>query len=645
MSQENKITLDVDEKQTRAYQITQSAFDDVERTIEVAFSSETPLLKKDKTGREYFEILSHNPEDVKLDWINSGRAPLLIEHDPEDQVGVVESARIDEDRVGRAIIRFSKTPEVDSLWADVKDRIKTNVSVGYAYKISRIEEIDGRIYAYCSWAPYEISIVSIPADMAKSGVGRSQELNKTDSEISVNPDLEKSDKTNPERLALNTDPEKSEEKTDVTKTNQTNLEKRNNNNMTTETLNIEEVRKAEIDRQKSINAFGARHAAVQGVKELTQKAIESGETVDGYRAALLDILPSATPDIKTNLNHLDMSAKETRSFSMGRALVAAHTGDWSQAGLEREAAQELAKRYGESFNPREAVVPDDVLSRVASLRGSRAAGIDATTYVDNQSVGVKTRGSWVEALWSQSISDRLGVTAVPVASGLLELPRVKTVPTAEFVDEGEDGAVSKSAFDTVNLIPKTIITLSELTESMLTQAPEVEGIIFGNMQKAISKRLDQAVFAAILADADISFVPNIAAAADVNYAAIKKLIKKLRNTDGITDTCQFAMNPDVADFLESLLQSDNSIAKYIRGEDGRIAGYQSQVSNNVGIDNALFFGDFSKVYVGYRGPLKMAVDTSQLFDSVGYKLRLHTQADVKIVQPGSITAIKSLAVV
>ena len=636
-----EITLDVDEKQTRAYQISQETFDDAERIVEVAFSSETPLLKKDNTGREYYEILSHKPEDLNLDWINSGRAPVLIEHDREDQVGVVSSARIDEDRIGRAVIRFSKTPEVDSLWTDIKDRIKSNVSVGYSYKIARIEEIDGKIFAYCVWAPFEISVVSIPADIAKSGIGRSQAINKTESDISVT-DKPESEKTNPDRLDLKNESEPSEEKTDVKPNN--NLEQRNSK-MTTENISIEDLRKQEIDRQNNINAFGQRHATVTGVKELTSKFVQSGESVDAYRAALLDILPGAAPEVKTNLNHLDMTAKETRAFSMGKALVAAHTGDWSQAGLEREAAQELAKRYGESFNPKEAIVPDDVLARVSALRGTRAAGADAVTYADNTAVGLKTRGNWVEALWSQSISDRLGVTAVPVASGLLELPRVKTVPTALFVEEGVDGAVSKSAFDTVNLIPKTIITLSELTESMLTQAPEVEGIIFANMQRAISKRLDQAVFAAVLADADISFVANIADVANVNYAAIKKLIKKLRNTDGITDTCQFAMNPDVADFLESLLQSDNSIAKYVRGEDGRIAGYQSQVSNNVGIANALFFGDFSKVYVGYRGPLKMAVDTSQLFDSVGYKLRLHTQADVKIVQPGSITAIKSLAVV
>lgn len=640
------IILDVEEKQTRALTIEQSSFDDEQRIIEVAFSSETPIQKVDKKGQVYYEILSHNPEDVSLDWINSGQAPVLIEHDTEEHIGVVVSARVDDDRVGRAVIRFSKTPEVDSIWTDIKDGIRKNVSVGYRYTISRIEQVGDKIFAYCVWAPFEISMVSVPADMRKTGVGRSlNESKSTETDITViGADSDQSGKTNSDQLeTLNSGSDIPEEKNQNDLINQTNLNQRNNNKMTTETLNIEDIRKAEIDRQKSINAFGTRHAAVQGVAELTAKAIESGQTVDGYRAALLDILPSTTPAVQTNLNHLDMSAKETRSFSLGKALVAAHTGDWSQAGLEREAAQEIARRYGDSFNPKEAIVPDDVLARAAGLRGSRAAGANATTYADNQDIGIKTRGGWVEALWSQSISERLGVTAVPVASGLLELPRVKTVPTAEFVDEGVDGTVSKSEFDTVKLIPKTVVTLSELTESMLTQSPDVEGIIFANMQRAISKKIDQTVFAKILADAGISFVPNIANVADVNYAAIKKLIKKLRTTDGINDFCKFAMNPDVADFLESLLQSENTIAKYVRGEDGRIAGYASEVSNNVGAANALFFGDFSQVYVGYRGPLKMAVDTSQLFDSVGYKLRLHTQADVQIVQPGSLTAIKSIA--
>ena len=56
------------------------------RLVEVAFSSEEPV------ERYYgLEILDHGAKSVRLDRLTDG-APVLVGHDPDDQVGVVESA-------------------------------------------------------------------------------------------------------------------------------------------------------------------------------------------------------------------------------------------------------------------------------------------------------------------------------------------------------------------------------------------------------------------------------------------------------------------------------------------------------------------------------------------------------------------------
>ena len=57
--------------------------DEQRRTVELAFSSETPYLR-------WFgnEILDHSPNAVNLQRLRSGGA-LLMDHDPSDQVGVV----------------------------------------------------------------------------------------------------------------------------------------------------------------------------------------------------------------------------------------------------------------------------------------------------------------------------------------------------------------------------------------------------------------------------------------------------------------------------------------------------------------------------------------------------------------------------
>jgi HK97 family phage major capsid protein len=159
------------------------AIDTESRSIEIAFSSETPV------ERSYgFEILDHSPMAVRLDRINSGGA-VLINHDPDDHVGVVDSARIDADRKGRASIRFSRSKDGEEAMQDVADGIRQNVSVSYLVHDMVLESTndDGRTYRVTDWEPLEITLASVPADVAV-GVGRS--FSTTDQESPMDDELD-----------------------------------------------------------------------------------------------------------------------------------------------------------------------------------------------------------------------------------------------------------------------------------------------------------------------------------------------------------------------------------------------------------------------------------------------------------------------
>lgn len=89
-----------------------------------------------------------------------------MDHNQTDHVGVVESARIDADRRGRAVLRFGRGQRASEIFEDVKDGIRSKVSVGYrVLKVILESSIDGEeTYRVVSWEPIEISFVSIPAD-------------------------------------------------------------------------------------------------------------------------------------------------------------------------------------------------------------------------------------------------------------------------------------------------------------------------------------------------------------------------------------------------------------------------------------------------------------------------------------------------
>lgn len=137
--------------------------DDDARTVELSFSSEEPVARW-----EGLEILDHAPGSIRTERLQNG-APLLMDHNTRDQIGVVESVKFGSDRKGRAVVRFSRSTRADDIYRDVVDGIRVNVSVGYLIHETRKEGEDS--YRVTDWEPYEISIVSVPAD-ATVGVGR-----------------------------------------------------------------------------------------------------------------------------------------------------------------------------------------------------------------------------------------------------------------------------------------------------------------------------------------------------------------------------------------------------------------------------------------------------------------------------------------
>ena len=157
--------MKIDRQLKRSANFDQSSIDEEKRTVELSFSSETPVER-------WFgvEILVHDDSAVDLSRLNN-RAAVLEDHYSR-QIGVVEKAWIEGGK-GRAVLRFSKNPQGEEVFRDIVDGIRSNVSVGYQVKKFEVdEEANPKIYRAVKWMPYEISIVSIPAD-SDVGVGRS----------------------------------------------------------------------------------------------------------------------------------------------------------------------------------------------------------------------------------------------------------------------------------------------------------------------------------------------------------------------------------------------------------------------------------------------------------------------------------------
>lgn len=159
----------------RSFQIDRAAVgSDEDRTVELSFSSEAPIEQYNWDYGRYLEVLDHSPDSVDMSRL-AARAPLLLEHQRACQIGVIESASI-ADRKGVAKVRFGKGEKADEIFRDVKDGIRSLVSVGYRVTklvVEKIEETGLDTLRAMGWQPMEVSIVSVPADFSV-GVGRSE---------------------------------------------------------------------------------------------------------------------------------------------------------------------------------------------------------------------------------------------------------------------------------------------------------------------------------------------------------------------------------------------------------------------------------------------------------------------------------------
>ena len=160
----------------RGFSFKAEAMNESERRIELAFSSELPY-------RRYFgmEVLGHGVGEVDLSRLGDGTHPLLLNHDRDKQIGVIEVARIDGDKIGRVTARFGKSTLAEEIFQDVKDGIRSQASVAYEVNDWDVHERDDGTEEWraTNWTPFEVSIVSIAADPSV-GVGREKEKSMSD---------------------------------------------------------------------------------------------------------------------------------------------------------------------------------------------------------------------------------------------------------------------------------------------------------------------------------------------------------------------------------------------------------------------------------------------------------------------------------
>lgn len=580
MERKNPNVKDV---QFREFSIQRSAINIEKRTVELAFSSETSEVM-----RFYgVEILDHTPRSVRLGRLNDGGA-LLVNHDYDQQVGVVEQASIDADRIGRAVVRFGKGAEADAIFQDVIDGIRTKVSVGYAVHGLVLESSKDGLdtYRITDWEPVEISIVSVPADNSV-GVGRSAEHLQTQPEKkekqTMDPDKEKQIPTPPaappvDRTAIEAD-----------------------------------VRRLELKRMADLEAVGERFAQFGGV-ELARKAIAEGKTVEQLNAEILARAgeKKAVPDGKIGMNE-----REVKRYSFLRALHAlANPTDKraaDAAGFEREVSEEAAKRFGRSAQG--LIVPYDVLvtpqNRDLVVGTGTAGGHTVSTDL--------LAGSFIDLLRKRMVMQALGATMLNGLVGNIAIPRQTSGATAYWVAESGAPTESQQAFDQVTMSPKTVGAYTDYSRKLLLQSSiDVENFVRMDLAKQIAIEIDRAALYGAGSSNEPTGIKNTSGINTKDFGAVAPTFAEIvaMETEVAADnadigTLAYLVNARGRGALKTTEKASNT-GQFIWEPGNTVNGYRCEVSNQVagtaGSTEDHFFGNWSDLLIGTWSGLDLTVD-------------------------------------
>tara|TARA_R100000654_G_scaffold821_4_gene3166 strand:+ start:373 stop:3447 length:3075 start_codon:yes stop_codon:yes gene_type:complete len=600
----------------RNFDFDREKINEEKRTVVIGVSSEKPVQR-----RFGFEVLGHNEEEIDMEFMASGRSPLLLDHDSTKQIGVVEEFGIDKaNKRTVAKVRFSKNRMADEVFQDVKDGIRQNISVGY--QVNSMEKEDEEregvpIYRVNSWSPLEVSAVSIPADSSPS-VGFARNIEKAQTKIQINPINNKENKM--ETKEINNVPE----------------------------VNPNELREKFAKESKAIIDLGVQH----NKRDLAHESIANGDSLEQFRGKLLGAIANDKPlDLPSDV---DMNVAEKRDYSLIKAIRESASGKLS--GLEREVSDEIAAQTGKAA--RGFYMPTNIGFGKRDLTvGTNNAGgfLKGTDHLGNE---------FIEAVYENLVIGQAGARVLQGLKGDVAIPKLSaSVNNASFVAENAAPSESSQTYAQVTMSPKTLACFIDLSRKLMMQSdPSVEQIVRDDIIQSFARKIDGVALEGggsnepsgligTMSNNVVSIGTNGGAFAYTNLVDMIKLVEEdnaIRNDGSV----HFIGNAKVTAKLRTTSKQASGVeGNFILEPNNQMFGYDYLSSSLVPSDlskgsgsnlSALLFGDFSQLLLGYYSGVDVVVDPYTGSSAGTTRLAFFQDMDVAIRDENAFSVCKDI---
>lgn len=623
--------------------------------LKVAFSSETPVLRTGdgvdhKKGEKYWEILDHDRNHADIS-ILKNRGAFLDEHDFKSQIGVIESAEICDDKMGRAEISFCDDTKSKDRSIQLRSKKRPHISFGYIQSrvLSETVGSDGIPVKRFAWQAYEISSVAVPAD-ANVGVGRSFDPEKIDFDKLTSADISALTTEQKQRMKLLLDP---------------NPPAGGNGNATIDETKVRSnAVSAERTRVKEITTAADvlikdRPDMADKIRSIVNECLADETPVIQFQNRAMKEILGAKPVEPVTMQAIGMSEKERNAYSVLRGIQSClKRNAMVPDGLEGEVHKELQSRAsagGLSFEG--FAVPHDANVRCKPDRRSHTRDLNVSVFGQGgATVQTSIVTPIIEILRNRMVTDKLGITTMAGLSGNVAIPRQTGAATAYSLAESATLTKSTQALDQILLAPHRVGATNDYTRQLLLQSStDVENFIRDDLMKVIAIKWDALILNGQGAGSEplgILNTPGIGSVvfgATATYAKVVAFETALATLNADGGNMAYAVTPAVRGAWKTIAAALSGATAVINGAanaiwapsgtpgEGEVNGYRAIASNQIP-NNICIFGNWSEAVHGLYGGYDVIVNPYSRDVDAAVRITINTFGDVAIRHAASFCA-------
>ena len=580
------------------------------------------------------EILSHDKGAVRLKRANKGAMPLLFNHNIDDPIGMIEEGRIEENR----LVVDSRFFDTDRA-AEVQSMINGGLhNVSIAYRVHVLEENkDTEIFTATDWEPYEVSIVTIPADPSV-GIGRGQEA---EYEVRMVRALQPAENAITKENGMK--PEEVKTPAGATAERQDHESKPQTERVHSpgaDPVELERSRKRAIENLCKMNKLDDRYK---------EDWIGKGLSIEEVSDDILRILEERGKTNPQSVSRLGLTDRETQRFSLVRAINACSSRDWKNAPFELEYSRAIEKNLNKAVDPFTFYVPYEVMERPVPVQRDKRDLTVGTAGAGGYLVATDNVG-FIEILRNRSVAFNMGVRRLSGLQGNVTIPRQSAAATAYWLStEATAITESQQTFVQVALTPKTVGAYTEVSRLLLLQSsPSAEGIVTDDLAQVVAIGVDLAVLngsgasgqpLGIIGTTGIGAVTGTSIA----YAGVLNFQEDVAASNVMPIAGGYVTTPAVASLLMQRVKFSSTASPLWEGNlwDGTMAGFRAMSSAQVPTADMLF-GDWQEAVVGEWGVLEVQVNPFADFKAGIIGIRAMYTVDVGVRRPFAFSLATSI---